>query len=133
VLEREARGPVVAARRAGLGRVVQAGYADSWRWRMEGADEAPAAHRGWWSALVAAAAYAPAASAPSDGVAALADPAPYAALVATLGPPDRAATDARGAAVAPSGAARLFGWPLFLPLVGLLLVEWAARRARGAP
>jgi hypothetical protein len=132
VLEREDRGPVVAARRAGLGRVVQAGYLDSWRWRMEGADDAPAAHRAWWSALVAAAAYAPAARvAASDTLAA--DPAPYAALVAALGPPAPPLANDGAPGRRPLGGARLFGWPLFLPLVGLLLAEWAARRARGAP
>ena len=34
-----------AARRVGAGRVVQLGYDDTWRWRLAGAGDAPAAHR----------------------------------------------------------------------------------------
>ncbi|MGH7654627.1 MAG: hypothetical protein ACREN6_08190 [Gemmatimonadaceae bacterium] len=45
-----ARGPLVtsAARRDGAGRILQAGYGETWRWRMEGGSDAVAAHRAWW-------------------------------------------------------------------------------------
>ena len=36
---------IAAARRAGAGRVVQLGYDDTWRWRLAGTGDAPAAHR----------------------------------------------------------------------------------------
>jgi hypothetical protein len=114
---------------------VQAGYTDSWRWRMEGGEDGPVAHRAWWSGLVTAVARAPAvrpaaceSRACPDG--ARADPAPYAALVATLGP--ASAPAARAAARGPAPAGRLSGWLVFLSIVTLLVAEWASRRARGA-
>ena len=42
----------VAARRVGAGRVVQIGYDNSWLWRMGGNDDAPIAHRRWWTAIL---------------------------------------------------------------------------------
>ena len=42
----------VAARRVGAGRVVQVGYDNSWLWRMGGNDDAPIAHRRWWTAIL---------------------------------------------------------------------------------
>src|SRR5690606_11885580 len=60
VLEARDGAVAVAARRVGAGRVVQVGYVDSWRWRLAGRDDAVAAHRAWWSALVSGVAYAPA-------------------------------------------------------------------------
>lgn len=88
VLETRGDAPVVAAGRLGNGRVVLAGYSDTWEWRMRGDDRALEAHRDWWSAVVGAAAYAP------DTAAATQSPesAPVAALYAALGPPGTAAS-----------------------------------------
>jgi hypothetical protein len=109
-----------------VGRVVQAGYRDSWRWRLEGA---PGAHRAWWSALASAVAYAPTALVPSTPTALSADPAPYAGLVDAIGTPT---PRAGGGAAVPDPGVPLARWPLFLAILGLLLLEWASRRARGA-
>lgn len=122
----------VAAWRVGRGRVVQVGYLDSWRWRMEGPDGAPAAHRAWWSALVAGAAYRPVVPLPEAPAAREpADPAPRAALLDALGPPAPAGTGGRGGAAAGTGAdgpPQWLAWPLVLLA---LLGEWTLRRARG--
>ena len=120
------RGPLiaVAARREGNGRVLQSGYDETWRWRMQGDAAAAGAHREWWSRTVGAVAHAPDdARAAATGVAASAEGAPLATLVAALGPPFAARADR---ATAP----RLPAW--FLPaLVVVLLGEWASRRIRG--
>jgi hypothetical protein len=120
----------VAARRVGPGRVVQVGYDDSWRWRMSGVDGAPAAHRAWWSRVVAAVAYAPrvAAAIEPDGLAAgsTLDAAPVARLVATLGPSSPRPAEAR-----PGRDTRLPHWLPFLLATLALLGEWASRRLRG--
>ncbi len=42
----------IAARRVGAGRVVQVGYQNSWLWRMAGNDDAPLAHRRWWTDIL---------------------------------------------------------------------------------
>ena len=110
-----------AARRVGAGRVVQLGYDETWRWRLAGSGDAPAAHRDYWSAVVSAAAYR--ATAPTG--ASIADAAPLASLYAALGPP----TVSR-APLAIVGA-RLPWWMLAL-LAALLLGEWGSRRLRGA-
>ncbi len=52
VLEARDGVAAVAARRLGAGRVVQVGYANSWLWRMAGGDDAPIAHRRWWTSLL---------------------------------------------------------------------------------
>jgi hypothetical protein len=122
VLESRGDAATVAAWRVGRGRVVQVGYVDSWRWRMEGPDGAPAAHRAWWSGLAAGVAYR--ASLPLDWRAA--DPAPLAALHDALGPPT-AARD-RPPARVPAGGPPRWAWPVAL---AALLAEWALRRARG--
>ncbi|HEY0970737.1 MAG TPA: hypothetical protein VGE02_07165, partial [Gemmatimonadales bacterium] len=125
-LETRGGSVAVAARRVGAGRVVQLGYDETWRWRMAGAEGAPAAHRAWWSGLVAAAAYAPRGS----DAAAVLDDAPVARLIAALGAPSAeladGATEGRGA-VERGAPAWIF------PLVAIiLLAEWASRRLRGA-
>jgi hypothetical protein len=130
VLELRDGARAMAARREGLGRVVQSGYADTWRWRMEGEPGSVAEHRDWWSRLVALALPTPLASASpapaTEGAPrAVADEgAPLAALVHALGP----ASDAPS--VARSEAPRLPAW-LGVAILLLLLAEWALRRTRG--
>ncbi len=117
----------LAARREGAGRVLQVGYNETWRWRMQGGDDAVAAHRAWWSRLVASVAYAaerPSAvgtSTSSDGTSA--EGAPLARLY-----------DAFGPAAAPSTVSTSSGglpaW--LLPLICMVLIaEWVSRRLRG--
>jgi hypothetical protein len=118
-LERRAEGVAVAARRVGAGRVVQIGYDDSWRWRMAGAPGSEAAHREWWTRVVASVAYVPSSnsSMPSS------ESAPVANLVEKLGPPR-----ARPAHVPrPPIDPRI----LLTLIMILLLAEWASRRLRG--
>lgn len=110
-----------AARREGAGRVLQAGYDETWRWRMQGGADAVAAHRAWWSRMVgsvAAGAFAVSGSATS------AEGAPLARLVDALGPP----TDRAPAASVPR---QLPAW-LLPALLIFLLAEWGSRRLRGA-
>lgn len=126
VLESRDRQPVVAARRSGLGRVVQIGYDESWRWRMQGGEAGPAAHRRWWSDAVATAARRTATPRQSSGMRDGAA-APRATLVAALGPPtarttERARTPVRGGP---------HPW-LLVAIAALLLAEWGSRRLRGA-
>ena len=131
VLERRDARAAVVARRVALGRVLQVGYDDTWRWRMGGGDDAPGAHAAWWSSIVSAVAYAPrAAAAVGDSanrtVARRSDPAPFASLLAALGPaspqPAVVAREREGAR-----------WWLMPAIAVLLLVTWASRRLRGAP
>ena len=118
VLERRASGVAMAGRRVGLGRVLQIGYDDSWRWRMAGASGSEAAHREWWSRVVSSVAYAPVTS---NGRAMTFD-APVASLFKRLGPPRPAPVAAR-ATVDPR--------VLLAIVLLLLLVEWTSRRLRG--
>ena len=124
----ESRGKVVtiAARRVDAGRVVQAGYDETWRWRMAGGDDAVVAHREWWSRLVSAVAYAPLRQRVSAGDVAI-DEAPLASLVDALGPP--VPMNAMLAA-SPDGS-RTTRVLFALALAGFLF-EWASRRLRGA-
>jgi len=125
-LERRGDAVVAAARRVGPGRVVQLGYDETWRWRMEGADGAADEHRRWWSAVVASVAHAPAALAPAAPD--TTDPAPRAALVEALGAPAPSAS-----ARAPAAPRRERPDSLFLAAAcTALLAEWASRRLRGA-
>ena len=120
VLERRPEGIALAARRAGLGRVIETGYLDSWRWRMAGGDNAPAEHRAWLASLVAAVAYTgrtPITPPPTDV-------APLATLIDRVGPPRAISADAeRGSGPRPV-------W-VFAMLCALALAEWASRRLRG--
>ena len=124
--------PAIVARRVGAGRIVQMGYADTWRWRMEGEGRAVEEHRTFWSRTVglAAAATAVPRLPLMDGVAmprdiARDDPAPRAALIQALGP---AATEAPAESRGPIELPRWLG----LVILSLLLAEWASRRGRGA-
>jgi hypothetical protein len=99
--------------------VIQVGYDDTWRVRMDSA-HGPAAHRDWWARLVATVAYAPEkrAAAPVGD-----DPAPVAATVERLGPP---VLVGRGVPIP--------GPRFWFALIALaLLFEWGSRRLRGAP
>ena len=117
---------MVAARRVDAGRVIQSGYDETWRWRMAGGDEAAAAHREWWSRIVAAVAYAPLVprSVATNGAL---DEAPLASLIEALGP--ATSYDPRLASHNDGG---LITRALFALVVASLLVEWASRRLRGA-
>ena len=122
-------GIAIAAHRVGSGRVVQVGYDETWRWRMAGGDDGPAAHSAWWGGLVSAAAYAPvAARAMGRGASGFGDAAPLASLVAAMGPPRSAAFAGTAAPVRRPGAEAAL---LALAIVGFL-AEWASRRLRGA-
>ena len=132
VLEREEVSPnapvAVSARRVGSGRVVQVGYLETWRWRMAGSDEAPAAHRAWWARVVGGVARAPVSRiASADPLGTPSDPAPLAATIDALGPPSAAPNRSR----APSG--RLPSDGLLATIAGAaVLAEVASRRLRGA-
>ncbi|CAN5184183.1 hypothetical protein BH09GEM1_BH09GEM1_21220 [soil metagenome] len=119
-LERQAAGPSLAARRAGLGRVLAVGYDETWRWRMLGGVSGLSAHRRWWSAAVGSVAPERAVPAASNGSA-----APVAALVSALGRP--AAPSSEGTRESRNPL------PLILMLVvaAALLAETASRRFRG--
>ncbi|HEY9427987.1 MAG TPA: hypothetical protein VIR34_12595, partial [Gemmatimonadaceae bacterium] len=114
----------VAARRVGAGRVVQSGYDETWRWRLQGGSASPDAHRAWWSAMVGSAAYRAAHSLPLRAEAL--DPAPLAATFSALGAP----VAPEHATAIPSAQPALRGWML-LALLAMLLAEWASRRLRG--
>jgi len=114
----------VAARRVESGRVVQIGYDETWRWRLGGGGRAVDAHRAWWAALVAAAAYRAVVEIPRQRDE---DDAPVARLVHVLGTPTAAETVTGGEAPwAPSPAL------LFALVSALLVAEIASRRLRGA-
>lgn len=124
VLEDREGLPAVVARRSQAGRVMQVGYVDTWRWRMEGEGRSVEEHRAYWSrlaGLVARGESRAAVSAANGG-----DAAPLAALVQAIGP-------ATSTAPATAGSGPPF--PIWLgPIILLaLLAEWGSRRRRGAP
>jgi hypothetical protein len=114
----------IAARREGAGRVLQLGYDDTWRWRVEGADGAVEAHRAWWSTMVGSVAYAPI-IALGDSVAR--NEVPLAALVNDLGGP----APSTGRLTSDLDASRVT-WLWFTVFAVALLLEWGSRRLRGA-
>jgi hypothetical protein len=121
-LERRAEGPVVVGRRVGAGRVVVAGYGETWRLRMTPPDDrAPDEHRAWWSSLVAGVAHSR--LLPRDG--GPVDEAPLAATIEALGEPVLAGQ-------VPSDRSRL-PWDALLAgfAAAALLAEWLSRRLRG--
>jgi hypothetical protein len=121
VLERRGSDVSMAARRVGLGRVIETGYTDTWRWRMAGGDDAPDRHREWIAALVASVAH--------TGRVSLAAPptdvAPLASLIDRLGPPVAAPAQRGGRDT------NMVRW-IFALLCAALLIEWSSRRLRGA-
>lgn len=121
-IEQRAGDITVAAIRVDFGRVIQVGFADTWRWRMQGSQQSIIDHRDWWSGLVSNVAYAPTISnAATDN-----DGAPYAEFVSIAGPP---ATNEPSAKNVSESTSDLI-WILFL--FGLLMSEWTSRRLRGA-
>lgn len=121
-IERRGVDPVVVGQRVGAGRVVVAGYDDTWRLRMTPAsDDAPGGHRAWWSSLVASVAHAR----PMPREVPSIDEAPFAATVGALGPPLVAGVERDNVPRIP--------WEALLLAMALatLLGEWASRRLRG--
>jgi len=116
---------MIAARRLDAGRVMQLGYDETWRWRMGGGDESAAAHRAWWSRLVAAVAYAP--LVPRGSRLTSVDETPLASLVDAIGP----STPMEGRTSPHRDSTRL-DWMLFILIAASLLTEWTSRRLRGA-
>ena len=125
VLESRDGVAMIAARRLDAGRVMQVGYDETWRWRMAGGDESAAAHRAWWSRLVAGVAYAP--LLPRGSGLTSVDETPLASLVDAVGP----STPMEGRIAAHTDNARL-DWMLFILIAASLLAEWTSRRLRGA-
>jgi hypothetical protein len=123
-LERQAAGIAAAVRRAGSGRALAVGYDESWRWRMLGGANGPAAHRAWWSRTVGL--VAPEREAVGADARGAGDGAPAAALVSALGP----ASSASGATSA--GGGDPLPLLLLVLLAAALLAETASRRFRGA-
>lgn len=123
-LEKRGNRIAIAARHIGKGRVIQVGYVDAWRWRMEGRGDAVEDYRNWWSSVVSSAAYAPRIA--RDSVRS-ADAAPVATLVGALGWPSARETRV--------GAGDGSQWMMFLFIVALmaLVLETASRRIDGKP
>jgi hypothetical protein len=131
VLERRDANIAIAARRVGAGRVLQVGYENSWLWRMAGNDDAPDAHRRWWSALLSGlvSMRAPMAPNTADPSRDTTDAAPTAALVRDLGAPEIRAS------IAPAIRQDLrhtvdLRWLLSVTLLALVS-SWVIRRWRG--
>lgn len=123
VLEDREGIPSIVARRVEAGRVMQVGYAETWRWRMEGEGRSVEEHRAYWSRL--AGLVARGVPVPTPAEADVGDAAPLAALVHALGPSSAARP---GESAGPP-------FPIWLgPVILLaLLAEWGSRRRRGAP
>ncbi len=120
--------PAIVARRVEAGRVMQVGYAETWRWRMQGEGRSVEEHRAYWSRLAGLVARGEArpAALVADAREAARDAAPLAALVHAIGPPSEA--DASAVRNGPTLPAWL--GPIILLA---LLAEWGSRRRRGAP
>jgi hypothetical protein len=120
-LQREQPGVTLAARRAGMGRVLAIGYDESWRWRMLGGSTGLAAHRRWWSSAAGSVAPARESSTPATG-----DGAPLASLISVLGPPSSPEKT--------SNQRSRNSMPIILLIIAsaCLLAEIASRRFRGA-
>lgn len=121
-IERRGSDITVAAMRVDFGRVIQIGFADTWRWRMQGSQQSLVDHRDWWSGHVADVAYAPRISNTAAGN----DGAPYADFVSIAGLP---LTILPSAGRVGESSSELI-WILLL--FGLLMTEWTSRRLRGA-
>jgi len=122
VIEDREGTPAVVARRVEAGRVLQVGFAETWRWRMEGEGRSIEEHREYWSRLagIVARGQTSAVAAPD-----VRSSAPLAAMVHAVGPA------VENDALSPSNGP---AFPLWLgPIILLaLLFEWGSRRRRGA-
>lgn len=116
--------PAIVARRAQAGRVMQVGYAETWRWRMEGEGLSVEEHRAFWSRLAGLVARGEAR--PAVRIADARDAAPLAALVQAIGP-------ARDASASSQSSGPPFPSWLGPIILMALLAEWGSRRRRGAP
>jgi hypothetical protein len=130
-LQKRSSAVTVAARRVGAGRIVQLGYADTWRWRMTGGDDGVRDHRKWWTGLVGSVASAgvltrEVAIKPTHRSGTSGDEAPFAGLVAAIG------TSSPSIGSASFGKSADWRVLLFAVLAVALLAEIALRRARGA-
>lgn len=134
VLEREGRDPMVVVTRRDAGRVLATGYHSTWRWRMEGSDDAASDHRRWWNALVETVAMVSdsSASTGTDLANWPRDAAPLADLRARWGPAIRDTQDATNVSATSTRIVPPL-WVLFLVAATALLIEWTLRRLRGAP
>jgi len=121
----------VAARRIGAGRVVQVGYDNSWLWRMGGTDDAPMAHRRWWSALLSGLVPLshPTTTVRMTPATDTLDAAPVAALARDIGLPDVRAASASVRGTSRSAALDL-RWLMAIATLALV-VSWTLRRWRG--
>ena len=121
----------VAARRVGAGRVVQVGYDNSWLWRMAGNDDAPVAHRRWWTAILSGVVpmAAPVSRVVLDPAHDTLDAAPIAALARDLGLPT---VTAQRAAISSRSFIEYVDirWLLALAVLALA-ASWTLRRWRG--
>lgn len=131
ILESRDGRTTVAARRVGAGRIVQVGYDNSWVWRMAGNDDAPVAHRRWWTSLLSGivAVHAPHTRVRLAGASDTLDASPLAAMARDIGMPvvrELPVTPVRRA-VLPELDLRLL---VVLTLLSLV-ASWLIRRWRG--
>ena len=132
VLESRGGRAAVAARRLGAGRVVQVGYDNSWLWRMAGNDDAPAAHRRWWNALLSGivSLRAPVARLAQSAEHDTLDAAPLAALARDLGLPTIAAGSVTTETPVSFVSSLDLRWLFAFSLLSLV-ASWILRRWRG--
>ncbi len=121
-LEERGGNVAVAAKRVDFGRVVQLGFNDTWKWRMQGGAESVSEHRTWWSNTLSQAVRSRRVTVDY----AQSDPSPYTNLIDIAGHP-----------VAPASPSQPLSQHsnemLWLTVIGVLLFgEWASRRLRGA-
>ncbi|SHF16432.1 hypothetical protein SAMN02745117_01438 [Lampropedia hyalina DSM 16112] len=136
VLEQRGDAIAVALHRLEQGRVLQIGYADTWRWPIAVRDEhAPQAHRQWLASLLTLVAHAPRSDQPPTlEQLARHDPAPLAAWHAALGHSARTAmpsTPVAAASAASTPSPHWLAWLFALAALSLLL-QWLSRRLRSA-
>ena len=124
-LERRAGVVAIAARRIGVGRALQLGYEDTWRWRMSGGERAVRDHRLWWTGLVSSVAFAP--RFPRATFATSTDEAPMIGLVSAIGPH----TSPRAPSILSTQRSDWMIWVFVLLALGLI-GEVVSRRLRGA-
>jgi hypothetical protein len=123
--EKRGAAVAIAAARVGVGRVLQLGYEDTWRWRMGGGDGAIRDHRLWWTRLVSSVAHAPRIPQTNAGI--QTDEAPMIGLVTAIG----SATPLEAISGLAGNRSGPMAWLWTLLTLGLI-GEIASRRLRGA-